>query len=98
MKKSYSCDAGVWSQMPDDWRYKCLRGVAYQRSRRARSAGGKVERLHCTDEKEFYQLLIYKDDVDLEQKRVQWQSTLRSAGAFFSHYGPTPDAEAAGHL
>lgn len=29
---------------------------------------GKVERSHLTDEQEFYQLLSYKDDVDLEKK------------------------------
>ena len=29
---------------------------------------GKVERSHRTDKDEFYQLLTYKDDVDLEEK------------------------------
>jgi transposase InsO family protein len=29
---------------------------------------GKVERSHRTDKDEFYQLLTYKDDVDLEKK------------------------------
>lgn len=34
---------------------------------------GKVERSHGTDEREFYQLLTYKDDVDLELKLKQWE-------------------------
>jgi len=29
---------------------------------------GKVERSHRTDKDEFYQLLTYRDDVDLEKK------------------------------
>ena len=29
---------------------------------------GNVERSHRTDKDEFYQLLAYKDDVDLEKK------------------------------
>ena len=29
---------------------------------------GKVERSHLTDKKEFYQLLDYRDDVDLHMK------------------------------
>jgi transposase InsO family protein len=29
---------------------------------------GKVERSHLTDHQEFYQLLTYKDDVDLTKK------------------------------
>jgi len=34
---------------------------------RSPQLNGKVERSHRTDEEEFYQLLTYKDDVDLEQ-------------------------------
>jgi hypothetical protein len=32
-----------------------------------------VERSHKTDDVEFYQLLSYKDDVDLEKKLEEWQ-------------------------
>ena len=32
---------------------------------------GKVERSHGTDQREFYQLLTYKNDVDLHAKLVQ---------------------------
>ena len=34
---------------------------------------GKVERSHGTDEREFYQLLTYTDDVDLNKKLLQWE-------------------------
>lgn len=34
---------------------------------------GKVERSHGTDEVEFYQLLTYTDDVDLNAKLGQWE-------------------------
>jgi hypothetical protein len=35
---------------------------------------GKVERSHSTDQREFYQLLTYKDDVDLNKKLQEWAS------------------------
>lgn len=35
---------------------------------------GKVERSHGTDEMEFYQLLTYTDDVDLDQKLSTWEN------------------------
>ena len=34
---------------------------------------GKVERSHRTDQQEFYQLLSYKGDVDLEQRLAEWE-------------------------
>ena len=34
---------------------------------------GKVERSHATDEREFYQLLTYTDDVDLDRNLFQWE-------------------------
>ncbi|MCL1927952.1 MAG: IS481 family transposase [Treponema sp.] len=46
---------------------------------------GKVERSHRTDENEFYQLLEYKDDVDLEAKLSEWEKFYnlhRPHGAF----------------
>lgn len=51
---------------------------------------GKVERSHLTDKREFYQLLNYKDDVDLEDKLKQWENFYnfnRPHGAF---NGKTP--------
>jgi transposase InsO family protein len=34
---------------------------------------GKVERFHRTDKDEFYLLLTYRDDVDLEEKLAVWE-------------------------
>jgi len=34
---------------------------------------GKVERFHRTDAQKFYQLLAYKEDVNLEKKLAQWE-------------------------
>jgi transposase InsO family protein len=34
---------------------------------------GKVERSHRTDKDEFYQLLTYRDDVNLEKKLAEWE-------------------------
>jgi len=51
---------------------------------------GKVKRSHRSDSKEFYQLLSYKGDVDLEAKlsqRKHFHNFNRPHGAF---YGKTP--------
>ena len=51
---------------------------------------GKVERSHRSDQEEFYQLLSYKDDVDLEAKLDEWEHFYnfnRPHGAF---NGQTP--------
>ena len=42
---------------------------------------GKVERSHGTDQREFYQLLTYKDDVDLHAKLAEWE-------AFYNYHRP----------
>jgi transposase InsO family protein len=46
---------------------------------------GKVERSHRSDQQEFYQLLSYKGDVDLEAKLAEWENFYnfnRPHGAF----------------
>jgi transposase InsO family protein len=48
---------------------------------------GKVERSHRTDKDEFYQLLTYKGDVDLEKKLAVWERFYNNDGA---HKGKTP--------
>src|SRR5450631_655682 len=51
---------------------------------------GKVERSHRSDQEEFYQLLSYKDDIDLETKLEEWENFYnfnRPHGAF---NGKTP--------
>ena len=50
---------------------------------------GKVERSHLTDEKEFYQLLDYTDDVDLRMKRSQWKSYYSFLRPQAAHMGKT---------
>jgi len=41
-----------------------------------------VERSHGTDRREFYQLLTYKDDVDLDAKLAEWE-------AFYNYHKPS---------
>ena len=51
---------------------------------------GRVERSHRTDQEEFYQLLTYTDDVDLNEKLAEWERFYnldRPHGAF---KGKTP--------
>ena len=40
---------------------------------RSPQLNGKVERSHLTDDLEFYQLLSYIDDVDLNKKLEEWE-------------------------
>ena len=52
---------------------------------RSPQLNGKVERSHRTDQDEFYQLLEYVDDVDLNKKLAEWErfySLTRPHGAF----------------
>jgi hypothetical protein len=43
-----------------------------------------------TDEREFYQLLTYKDDVDLNEKLNQWENFYNFKRPHFSHDSKTP--------
>jgi hypothetical protein len=57
---------------------------------RSPELNGKVERSHRSDQEEFYQLLTYKDDVDLKKKLQEWERYYnynRLHGAF---QGKTP--------
>jgi transposase InsO family protein len=57
---------------------------------RSPQLNGKVERSHRSDREEFYQLLSYTDDVDLNKKLEQWEQFYnfnRPHGAF---QGKTP--------
>ena len=51
---------------------------------------GKVERSHRTDQSEFYQLLSYKDDVDLQAKLDAWENFYNYERPHMSHDGKTP--------
>jgi len=51
---------------------------------------GKVERSHRSDQQEFYQLLSYKDDVDLEAKLMEWENFYNFARPHGAFNGKTP--------
>ena len=51
---------------------------------------GKVERSYKTDKDEFYQLLTYTDDVDLNRKVKAWEHYYNFHRPHFSHEGRTP--------
>jgi transposase InsO family protein len=51
---------------------------------------GKVERSHRTDKDEFYQLLTYRDDVDLEKKLAEWERFYNYDRPHGAHRGRTP--------
>jgi transposase InsO family protein len=51
---------------------------------------GKVERSHRTDKEEFYQLLTYKDDVDLAKKLAVWERFYNNDRPHGAHRGKTP--------
>jgi len=46
---------------------------------------GKVERSHRSDQEEFYQLLSYKDDVDLNKKLDEWEQIYNFARPHGAH-------------
>ena len=50
----------------------------------------KVERSHRTDKDEFYQLLTYRDDVDLEKKLAEWERFYNYDRPHGAHRGRTP--------
>ena len=51
---------------------------------------GKVERSHRSDQEEFYQLLSYKSDVDLNKKLDEWEQFYNFARPHGAHQGRTP--------
>jgi transposase len=51
---------------------------------------GKVERSHLTDKKEFYQLLTYTDDVNLNEKLNEWEHFYNFNRPHGSFKGKTP--------
>ena len=54
---------------------------------------GKVERSHLTDQEEFYQLLTYTDDVDLNEKLKAWERFYNLSRPHGSLEGKTPYEE-----
>ena len=51
---------------------------------------GKVERSHRADQEEFYQLLNYKNDVDLKKKLAEWEQFYNFARPHGAHQGRNP--------
>ncbi len=51
---------------------------------------GKVERSHLTDKKEFYQLLTYTYDVNLNEKLNEWEHFYNFNRPHGSFKGKTP--------
>ncbi len=51
---------------------------------------GTAERSHRTDKDEFYQLLSYRDDVDLEKKLAAWERFYNFDRPHGAHKGKTP--------
>ena len=51
---------------------------------------GKVERSHRSDQEEFYQLLTYTGDVDLNQKLAEWEHFYNFNRPHGAHDGKTP--------
>jgi transposase InsO family protein len=51
---------------------------------------GKVERSHRTDKDEFYQLLTYRNDVDLEKKLALWERFYNFDRPHGAHGGKAP--------
>jgi transposase InsO family protein len=49
-----------------------------------------VERSHRSDQQEFYQLISYKDDVDLEAKLDEWDRFYNFARPYGDFGGKTP--------
>lgn len=57
---------------------------------RSPTLNGKVERSHGTDEREFYQLLSYTDDVDLNEKLTHWEKCYNFSRPHAALGGKTP--------
>ena len=57
---------------------------------RSPQLNGKVERSHRSDQEEFYQLLTYKGDVDLNKKLAEWERFYNFGRPHGAFNGKTP--------
>jgi transposase InsO family protein len=57
---------------------------------RSPQLNGKVERSHRSDKEEFYQLLAYTDDVDLNMKLAEWERFYNCGRPHGAFDGKTP--------
>jgi hypothetical protein len=80
---------GVWVQ--EHWR-KTRTAQFARRShpKKIRDRRIDVERSHRTDKDEFYQLLSYRDDVDLNKKLAVWERFYNFDRPHGAHGGKTP--------
>lgn len=83
-------DNGHEFQAKFHWHVEDL-GIRHAYIRRATpQLNGKVERSHRSDQQEFYQLLSYKDDVDLEARLGEWERFYNFHRPHGAHNGKTP--------
>jgi len=83
-------DRGHEFQAKFHWHIEDL-GIRHQFIKpRSPQLNGKVERSHRTDEREFYQLLTFTDDVDLNKKIEQWEQFYNFDRPHGSLDGKTP--------
>jgi transposase InsO family protein len=83
-------DKGHEFQAKFHWHVEDL-GIAHKYIKpRSPQLNGKVERSHRSDQEEFYQLLSYKDDVDLEEKLQEWEKFYNFSRPHGAHKGKTP--------
>ena len=88
--KSIRTDRGHEFQAKFHWHVEDL-GIEHHYIKvRTPQLNGKVERSHLTDQREFYQLLTYKDDVDLKEKLSQWENFYNFDRPHGAHHGKTP--------
>ncbi len=88
--KSIRTDRGHEFQAKFHWHVEDLGMEHHYVKVRTPQLNGKVERSHLTDQREFYQLLTYKDDVDLKEKLKQWENFYNLERPHGAHQGKTP--------
>lgn len=83
-------DRGHEFQAKFHWHIEDL-GIRHQYIKpRTPQLNGKVERSHLTDQREFYQLLTFTDDVDLNKKIEHWEQFYNFDRPHGSLDGKTP--------
>ena len=88
--KSIRTDRGHEFQAKFHWHVEDLGMEHHYVKVRTPQLNGKVERSHLTDQREFYQLMTYKDDVDLKEKLKQWENFYNLERPHGAHQGKTP--------
>ena len=84
-------DRGHEFQAKFHWYVEEDRGIRHVYIKpRSPHLNGKVERSHRTDQQEFYQLLSYTDDVDLNKKLEHWEHFYNFNRPQSAHDGKTP--------